>query len=146
MVTRHRSGGDLPEIWRDISNRVRLEQVNVFDSTALTRLVRRQPLDAIVHLAAADRSATAVAGALRSDTDALLTVTAAAQEHDVRRVVLASSLGVYGGLDGSAFAEDSSLSATTPLNIVAAKRIAELVAGLLAAGGMDVVCARLSTI
>jgi nucleoside-diphosphate-sugar epimerase len=64
-------------------------------------------MDAIVHLAAADRSATTAPQALRSGIEAVLAVTAVAQEQGVRRVVLASSLGVYWDLE-PCFAEDSS--------------------------------------
>jgi UDP-glucose 4-epimerase len=143
VATSHR-GGEVPAVLRDVADRVRVERVDVSDRDALAALGRRYRLAGIVHLTMADRSGPAAQQAFRTDVAAVLAVTDAARDWGVHRTVLASSLGVYAGTPGPAWTEDTPLPPTTPIDLMAAKRIAELVAG--AAAGLDVVCARVSTI
>jgi UDP-glucose 4-epimerase len=142
IATSHR-GADLPGVLRDVADRVRVERVDVCDRDALAALGRRHRLDGIVHLTMADRSGPSEE-AFRADVDAVLAVTDAAREWGVRRTVLASSLGVYLGTPGPVWTEDAPLPATTPIDLMAAKRIGELVAGALP--DVDLVCARVSTV
>lgn len=140
-------GGDVPVVLRDVADRVRVERVDVSDRDALAALGRRYRMNGIVHLAMADRCGPTAQQAFQADIRAVLAVTDAAREWGVSRAVLASSLGVYAGTPGPAWIEDVALPATTPHDLMAAKRIFELVAGaLVAAADLDVVCARVSTI
>jgi UDP-glucose 4-epimerase len=143
VATSHR-GGDLPEVLRDVADRVRVERADVSDRDALAALGRRHRPDGIVHLAMADPARSTAHQAFRTDVDGILAVTDAAREWGVRRTVLASSLGVYLGTPGPVWTEDAPLPATTPIGLMAAKRIGELVAGVV--DDVDVVCARVSTV
>lgn len=138
---------ELPAVLADAP--VTVEQADVADRAALLALGRRHDITGIVHLAGSfPRSTdpdTSVA-ATRSALDGLLNIVQAAQDWGVRRLGLASTIGVYVGAENAGrFREDVPLAMDVPVSIPAFKKVGELLGGYLAdAAGLDIVNYRVS--
>lgn len=114
-----------------------LDPVTVLDVTNAAdweSLRRRSPIDGIVHLAAGHD--------VVANTRGVCEVLDAARRWNVPRVVMASTIGVYGGA-ASPFREDAPLELETPYPIPAAKKALELLA---AHAPGEVVVARLGAV
>jgi UDP-glucose 4-epimerase len=131
--------------------RVLVERVDITDRERFLQIGRRHRITGIVHLAgsvpwppAADEP---VAGARRA-IDSLLNVVEAAGDWGVRRVGVASTIGVYGGVDAqSPLHEDLPLPMTSGHVIPAFKKVGELLSDHLAgATGVEIVNLRISAI
>ncbi len=130
------------------SSSFRLERGDIRDRGALERVFSSEPLDAVVHLAAL----AGVRPSLERPSDYAdvnVTGTAAlahvALDHDVTRLVFASSSSVYGERAGAAFREGD--PAESPISPYAAtKRSGELLLhGFHRSRGLRVACARIFT-
>jgi UDP-glucose 4-epimerase len=125
-------------------------QVDVADLDGLRAVGDRHKITGIVHLAGSmpwpetgDRPVEAARRALNG----LFNVLQVAEDWGVRRVGVASTIGVYGGVtaDGP-FTEDLPLPMTSGHVIPAFKKIGELLADHLAGTGMDIVNYRIGAI
>ncbi|REG00306.1 NAD-dependent epimerase/dehydratase family protein [Asanoa ferruginea] len=119
-------------------------RVDCTDLDSLRAVGARHQVTGIVHLAAAGLDAGPVLDKLWADTLSLFNVLRVAQEWDVQRVVLASTIGVYAGVPDGVFREDLPLPLASPHAIPAAKKVTEVVAGAL--DGLPLVCARIGAI
>jgi UDP-glucose 4-epimerase len=127
---------------------VHVVQADVADLDALLAVGRRYPITGIAHLAVAlpwpvtdIDPIEATKGAL----DAFLNVVRAARTWGVRRVVTASSIGVYGFAPGGALTEDVPVSLAHSHAIPTFKKVTELLAGHLSdVTDVDIVNARIS--
>lgn len=127
------------------TDRVRVERVDVTDQAAFLEIGARHPVTGIVHLAGAFGADPL--DDVRGNVDGLLTVLTATREWGVRRLGVASTLGVYGGVTGSPFREDMPLPMIAGHAIPMAKKIGELITDFVAgATGMDVVNYRIGAI
>ncbi|MFE9469718.1 NAD-dependent epimerase/dehydratase family protein [Streptomyces griseofuscus] len=126
-----------------------MAQGDIADLESLCAVGGRYAITGIVHLAitppwaAADEDAIEAAGRA---LDGFLNIVRVAKEWGVRRVVVASTIGVYGGVpvDG-ALGEDLPLPMRHFHAIPTLKKITELLAGQLAAeSGIEIVAARIS--
>lgn len=128
-------------------DRVAVAAVDVTDRERFLDLGRRHRITGIVHLAGAFGDDGPVEAA-RRETDGLLTVLSAALAWGARRIVLASTIGVYAGAPGtSPFHEDTPLSLTAGHRIPAFKKIHELLADHVAAEtGLEVAACRIGAI
>ncbi|GGF51236.1 NAD-dependent epimerase [Marmoricola endophyticus] len=129
---------------------VHVAQVDVTDLDALLTVGREHPVTGIVNLALAlpwpSTDVPPVDG-VRTGVDGFLNVVQAAQEWGVRRVVSASTIGVYGDrlAQGGALTEDLPLSLGRSHPIPTFKKTAELLGGFLSATSeVDVVTARVN--
>ncbi len=132
-----------------IASRRHEPPVDITDRAALLAIGERHSIAAIVHLAAPAIGANGIVGELRAGVDGLLNVLEAAAAWGARRVVVASSIGVYGGLeDMRALREDAPLPMTAGGNPVAAsKKAGELLGEVTGERlGVEVVNARLAAI
>ncbi|MGW3268665.1 NAD-dependent epimerase/dehydratase family protein [Streptomyces sp. NPDC001056] len=128
---------------------VAMAQGDITDLDSLRAVGRRYAITGIVHLAITlpwetdDGDAAGTAGRA---LDGFLNIVRVAQEWGVRRVVVAGTIGVYGGVavDG-ALGEDLPLPMRHFHAIPTLKKITELLAGQLAAEtGIEIVTARIS--
>jgi UDP-glucose 4-epimerase len=119
--------------------RVVVEQVDVTNLDALRPIGQRYPITGIVHLAGAAPGAEPLAGA-RAGTEGLFNVLRVASDWPVRRVGVASTIGVYGGVVAEGpLHEDLPLPLTAGHLIPASKKVAELLADFIgSATGLDV--------
>ncbi|MCC2275908.1 NAD(P)-dependent oxidoreductase [Streptomyces sp. ET3-23] len=129
--------------------RVKVERVDITDRDALLAVGRRHTITGIVHLAGSypwPPVPDAPVEATRKALDGLLNVTQAAQEWGVRRLGIASTIGVYVGTDNSApLREDAPLPMTAPASIPTFKKVGEMLGGFIAdTTGLDIVDYRIS--
>ncbi|MHB1572272.1 MAG: NAD-dependent epimerase/dehydratase family protein [Solirubrobacteraceae bacterium] len=149
LVTSHRTS-------RDLGETISIEHADVADRYAMVGLGERHAIDGIVHLAdpalAHLHDPNAGPATLVTDmcagADALFNVLECAIAWDVRRVTVASTIGVYGGLpDLRGVSEDLPLQMAAGGNVVtASKKRAELIVSLFRARGVDAINVRLAAI
>lgn len=141
---------------RDLGDRISVEPVSVADREAMLRLGDRHAIGGIVHLAdpalahlgnPSVSPATLLAD-VRAGADALFNVLECAIAWGVKRVTVASTIGVYGGVpDLRGVSEELPLHMAAGGNVVAAsKKIAELVGSLFRERGVDAISVRLAAI
>ncbi|WP_426514420.1 NAD-dependent epimerase/dehydratase family protein [Dactylosporangium sp. McL0621] len=116
--------------------------VDCTDPQSLSALGRQHRITTIVHLAAAPLGGTPLDD-LQQNTAATFAILRAAAEWDVQRVVLASTIGVYAGVEEYPWREEAPLPLASPHPIPASKKTAEILA---LASGLDVVVARIGGI
>jgi UDP-glucose 4-epimerase len=133
----------------ECGRRVFAERADVTDLAVLLEIGTRHNVTGIVHLAGSvpwpPGTEPPVAGA-RTAVGSLLNVLQVAHDLRVRRVGVASTIGVYGGVTGSPpLREDTPLPMTSGHVIPAFKKIGELLSGYLAgATGIEIVSYRIS--
>ena len=121
VVTSHRRT-DVPSF---LAGKVSVERLDVTDREAFLALGDRHEISDIVHLAGSIPGADPVEF-FRADTSGLLNALDAARTWDVRRLAVASSLGVYIGRAEIPWHEDLALpAADLPHLIIAFKKAAE---------------------
>lgn len=124
------------------------EQADVADLISLRAIGARHTITGIVHLAGypAPRGSIGNIESTKGLLDSLLNVARVAQEWGVRRVSLASTLGVYRGVEqGVPLTEDMPVHLSAPHPIPRSKKIAELLGEQLAeATGVEIINLRIS--
>ena len=137
-----------PDFIRDeLGKRAMVESLDVADAAAVQSVMQKYQVEGIVHLAVPGLGALSPADEFRTNTQGLLNVLEAGRQANVRRVTVASSIAVYGGLTQGPFIEDDRLplQSTTPTE---AYKKSEEILGLHYAQrtGLDVVFGRLGGI
>jgi UDP-glucose 4-epimerase len=147
VLTAHRST-HVPEYLADEpGGRVVVEPLDTTDEASFLDIGRRHEITGIVHLAAGRYDLPDPVEYLRAETLGLLNALEAATVWDVRRFSVASSIGVYVGVDEVALREDAPLPVLAPHQIHAFKKTAELFATLTGdSAGFDAVSLRIGTI
>ncbi|SOC82891.1 UDP-glucose 4-epimerase [Ensifer adhaerens] len=147
VLTAHRSA-QLPEFLADEpADRVVVERLDTTDLQAFLEIGKRHKISGIVHLAAAQFDLPDPIAYLRGETTALLNALEAAREWKVRRFAVASSIGVYVGVEQTPWREDAPLPVLAPHQIHAFKKTAELLTTLVGHNaGFEVVNLRIGTI
>lgn len=130
---------------------VAVEQADATDLEALLAVGQRHRITGIVHLAGSmpwPPSSEPPVQAARRSLGSLFNIMQAAQDWGVRRVALASTIGVYGGARDpfeGALTEDMPLSMSAPHLIPTFKKVSELLGGHLAGvTGIEVINLRIS--
>lgn len=127
--------------------RVVVEPVDTTDAPAFLDIGRRHEITGVVHLAAAPHDLPDPVGYLRAETLGLLNALDAARAWRVRRFSVASSIGVYAGVDAIPWREDAPLPPLAPHQILAFKKAAELFSSLVGANaGFETVSLRIGTV
>jgi UDP-glucose 4-epimerase len=147
VLTAHRST-QLPEYLADEpGGRVVVEPLDTTDEATFLDIGKRHEITGIVHLAAARYDLPDPVEYLRADTLGLLNALEAATVWGVRRFSVASSIGVYVGVDEVPCREDAPLPVVAPHQIHAFKKTAEVFAQLVGeSAGFDAVSLRIGTI
>jgi UDP-glucose 4-epimerase len=147
VLTAHRST-ELPEYLADEPDgRVAVEQLDTTDEATFLDIGKRHEITGIVHLAAGRYDLPDPVEYLRAESVALLNALKAATAWGVRRFSVASSIGVYVGVDEVPWREDAPLPVVAPHQIHAFKKTAELFAALTGeSAGFETVSLRIGTI
>jgi UDP-glucose 4-epimerase len=147
VLTAHRST-QLPEYLANAAGgRVVVEPLDTADKATFLDIGKRHEITGIVHLAAGRYDLPDPVEYLRAEALGLLNALEAATVWDVRRFSVASSIGVYVGVDEVALREDAPLPVLAPHQIHAFKKTAELFAALTGdSAGFDAVSLRIGTI
>jgi UDP-glucose 4-epimerase len=147
VLTAHRSA-QLPEYLADEpGGRVVVEPLDTTDEATFLGIGKRHEISGIVHLAAARHDLPDPVEYLRADTLGLLNALKAATVWGVRRFSVASTIGVYAGVDEVPWREDARLPVVAGHQIPVFKKTAELFAALTGdRAGFDAVSLRIGTI
>jgi UDP-glucose 4-epimerase len=147
VLTAHRSTR-LPEyLAGQPAGRVVVEPLDSTDEAAFLDLGKQHEITGIVHLAAGRYDLPDPVEYLRAETLGLLNALQAAAAWGVKRFSVASSIGVYAGVDQEPWHEDVPLPVVAPHQIHAAKKTAELFAALAGdSAGFETVSLRIGTI
>ena len=147
VLTAHRSA-QLPEyLAGEPGGRVVVEPLDTTDEATFLEIGKRHEITGIVHLAAARHDLPDPVEYLRADTLGLLNALEAATVWGVRRFSVASTIGVYAGVDEVPWREDARLPVVAGHQIPVLKKTAELFASLTAdSAGFDAVSLRIGTI
>jgi UDP-glucose 4-epimerase len=147
VLSAHRSTR-LPEYLADEpGDRVVVEPLDTTDEAAFLDIGKRHQITGIVHLAAARYDLPDPVEYLRADTLGLLNALKAATVWGVRRFSVASSIGVYMGVDEVPLREDAPLPVVAAHQIPVFKKTAELFAALAGdSAGFNTVSLRIGTI
>jgi UDP-glucose 4-epimerase len=123
VLTRHRAAPP-PDFLRT-GGRVAVEPLDMTDADAFLALGDRHEITGIVHLAGVALGAADPLGELRTNTSGLFNALQAARDWNVRRICVASTIGVYHGVRENPWREDAPLPPGAPHPIPAFKRAAE---------------------
>ena len=152
VLTAHRST-ELPEyLAGEASGRVVVERLDTADEAAFVDIGKRHEITGIVHLAAGRHDLPDPVEYLRAESLGLLNALQAATVWGVRRFCVASTIGVYAGVDEVPWREDAPLPVTAAHQIHAFKKTAELFTALAGdsagfnSAGFDTVSLRIGTI
>ena len=147
VLTAHRSSR-LPDHLADRpGDRVVVEPLDTTDRPGFLDIGKRHEITGIVHLAASRFDLPDPVEYLRAEAGALLNALEAAREWGVRRFSVASSIGVYIGVDEMPWREDAPLPVLAPHQIHAFKKTAELFAALTdGSAGFEAVSLRIGTV
>jgi UDP-glucose 4-epimerase len=147
VLTAHRSTR-LPEyLAGETDGRVVVEPLDAGDEASFLDIGKRHEITDIVHLAAARYDLPDPVEYLRIDAVGLLNALKAATVWGVRRFSVASTIGVYAGVDEVPWREDAPLPVVAAHQIPVFKKTAELFAALAGDnGGFDTVSLRIGTI
>ncbi|MEU9021489.1 NAD(P)-dependent oxidoreductase [Actinomadura sp. NPDC048394] len=147
VLTAHRSTRPPEHLAGEPAGRVAVEPLDATDETAFLDIGKRHEITGIVHLAAGRFDLPDPVEYLRAESAALLNALKAAREWGVRRFSVASSIGVYVGVDETPWREDAPLPAVAPHQIHAFKKTAELFTALAGdSAGFETVSLRIGTI
>jgi UDP-glucose 4-epimerase len=133
VLVQRRAPGPNELIAAGEGTRVFIEQADVTDQGALREIGGRHKITGIVHLAGGfGVDAADPIGAARRGTEGLLGLFELAAEWQVRRVGVASTIGVYDGPGDSPLREDMPLTMNAVHPIPAAKKVHELLTDFVA--------------
>ena len=147
VLTAHRST-QLPDFLADeAGGRVVVEPLDTTDEATFLDIGKRHEITGIVHLAAGRYDLPDPVEYLRADTLGLLNALKAATVWGVRRFSVASTIGVYAGVDEVPWREDARLPVVAGHQIPVLKKTAELFATLAGdSAGFETVSLRIGTI
>ncbi|MGI5322470.1 NAD-dependent epimerase/dehydratase family protein [Actinomadura nitritigenes] len=141
LLTRHSAAP------RDVPAGAAAERLDMTDRDAFLALGDRYAVSGIVHLASTPLRGTDVVAEMRANTAGLLNAFEAARAWGVRRVCVASTIGVYAGVRDTPYREDAPLPPGVPHPTPAFKRSAEALASAIAGhADFEAVCLRIGAV
>jgi UDP-glucose 4-epimerase len=147
VLTAHRSTRPPEYLADEPGGRVVVEPLDTADEATFLDIGKRHEITGIVHLAAARHDLPDPVEYLRADTLGLLNALRAATVWGVRRFSVASTIGVYTGVDEAPWREDAPLPVVAAHKIPVFKKTAESFAELTGdSAGFDTVSLRIGTI
>jgi len=145
LLTQHRASSLPGFLTDDAGTRALVEQLDCTDRAAFLQLGECHQITGIVHLAAPSPGRDVIAS-IDAHMQGLLNALHAAARWSVQRISIASTLGVYLGVNEIPFREDAPLPMTPIDPIPVLKKSAELIGSLVADSGVEVVNLRISTV
>lgn len=149
VLTQH-TNKHVPEFLKDrLGKSIFIEKADITNLETLLTIGKRYKITHIVHLAGGGfiPENANVIDTLRADSHKLFNVLQLAHYCNVKRLIIASTIGVYNGVYNNPLREEATLSMVADHPIPVAKKIYELTGGLVSMRtGMDVVFARIAAI
>jgi UDP-glucose 4-epimerase len=112
VLTQYRVAREPDFIKDEVGKRVFVEQLDVTDTDSFMAIGKKHKVDGIVHLAVPGLGALSPADDFRVNMNGLLNALQAAQDWEVKRIGIASSLAVYAGIRDIPYREDMPLPMT----------------------------------
>ncbi|HVB07051.1 MAG TPA: NAD(P)-dependent oxidoreductase [Acidimicrobiales bacterium] len=112
VLTQYRVAREPDFIKDEVGKRVFIEQLDVTDTESFMAIGKKHHIDGIVHLAVPGLGALSPADDFRVNMNGLLNALQAAQDWEVKRIGIASSLAVYSGVRELPYREDMPLPMT----------------------------------
>lgn len=128
VVTQHRSTAIPAFLQEETGKRIVIEPLDVADLSAFLAIGRRHTITGIVHLASGGSMGSMGVEDLRAALQAQLNALQAAQEWQIARLSVASTIGVYGGVPEVPFREDMPLPILASHAMPLIKKVGELLA------------------
>lgn len=147
VAARHRNG-DVPDfLAREVGRGLFVETVDIKSAVSIGDVVAKHGVDSVLHMAAPPLGALSAGEEFNLNMQGLGNVLEVASGADMRRVSLASSVAVYGGMGEGPFREDQPLRMVATSSTEAYKK-AEEVLGQFVGGqtSLDVICLRIGNI
>lgn len=146
VVTQHRNG-TVPSFLQDaLGKQLFIGQADINEPESFRKLGEKYKIDRIVHLAAPKIGAMDIVDDLQTNVQGLLSIIRLARDWQTKRLVVASSMGVYGGASNP-LREDAPLVMTGANPIGASKKTFEIIGDAIAThADMDIVFVRPSAI
>ncbi len=133
VLTQYRTEHQPDSIKNEIGSRVFIEPVDVTNTAAFIGLGKKYKIEGIVHLAASlSRGAVGPFENIRTNMTGLANALQAAQEWKVKRISVASTLGVYSGVTKLPWREDQPLAFTASFQLEALKKAGEIFTSYIA--------------
>lgn len=147
VITQH-SANRVPDVLQEhIGKRAFVERMDVTDTFQVLDVVRRTKVDSIISFAAPPARGISPHVDYRTYVTATQNLLEAARAYGLRRVTLASSTSVYGGLPAGPFSETMPLPVESKNQIEAFKKSMEIQALHYASrADLDVACIRIGSI
>jgi UDP-glucose 4-epimerase len=147
VITQHSARRVPAFLESEVGTRVMLARMDVTNPYEVFEVVRRHGVDSIVNLMAPPARSASTQADYHLYTAGLQNVLEAARTFGLRRVLLGSSVAVYGGLPAGPFREDTALPVSSPTQVSAFKKGMEMHAHYYAAQAkLDVVALRIASI
>jgi UDP-glucose 4-epimerase len=145
VLTRFRVDREPAFLAGEIGKRAVVAPLDLNDRQAVFDLGKQYDITGIVHLAEGGLGVPSLTEDSPLTAAPLINVLQAAQEWGVTRVSVASTIGVYGGVEGNPLREDSPLAMTASQPIELMKKTSELLTSYLASrAGFEVLTLRIS--
>jgi UDP-glucose 4-epimerase len=131
----------------DLGTRCLVEQLDVTDESAVTRVMARNDIDSVVYLAVPALAGVSPADEFRTNTQGYLNVLEAARAQAIKRVTVTSSLAIYSNVKDAPWREDVNLPVQSSNPTEAYKKALEVL-GLFFGQrtGLDVIFLRVAGI
>lgn len=147
VVTQHQTVRCPDFIKEEIGQRVFIEQVDLANPQAVLDMGQRHKITGIIHLAGPGLGRLGLFENLRVSLGMLFNVLEAAREWSVKRVSIASAIGVYLGVEDNPFREDMALPMIAVHPIQTVKKSSELLANFVGSqAGFEIVNLRIGAI
>lgn len=146
VLTRHRSTRE-PEFIKQEADRVTIVNLDVTSPYECLEIMRKHRVETIVHLSAPPLGALPVGEEFRVNLIGLINVLEAGRLSGVSRISVASSIGVYAGLNAGPFREDQPLPIESSHRVEAFKKSMETLSlHYSERTGLDVIVLRIAAI
>ncbi len=133
VLTQHRSSRIPDFIKGELGSRVFIEPLDVTDTAAFLNLGERYNISGIVHLGGGfSRGPSGPFENIRTNMTGLANALQAAHEWKVRRIIIPSTLAVYGGMTNLPWREDQPIPCTASFPIEALKKAGEVFCSYIA--------------
>jgi UDP-glucose 4-epimerase len=109
IVTYHQHRREPDFLQQDLGTRAVVEQLDVTDDDAVTRVIQKHQPEGIVYLAVPALAGVSPADEFKTNTQGYLNVLEAARAAQVRRVTVTSSLAIYSNVKRAPWTEDMDL-------------------------------------
>jgi UDP-glucose 4-epimerase len=146
VITRFNTGRMAPFLAEEVGRTVTVEQLDATDPAAIDALLEAYPCEVILHMVSGGLAAQPATEEVYTHISSLAALIESAAKHGTRRIVFASSIGVYRRVMGAGvgLTEDTPLPLVSPRAVEAFKKAGEVLGSFFSArADIEFVAARI---